>query len=62
MFLTCCLSQYTVSLMLNFNFYFSSLVVCSNLSGLNLDGEISPAVGDLKDLQSMYCAPSLCIL
>ncbi|KAH9805051.1 LRR receptor-like serine/threonine-protein kinase ERECTA [Citrus sinensis] len=28
-------------------------VIALNLSGLNLDGEISPAVGDLKDLQSI---------
>jgi hypothetical protein len=27
---------------------------CSNLSGLNLQGEISPAVGSLKSLVSMY--------
>ena len=27
---------------------------CSNLSGLNLGGEISPAVGSLKSLVSMY--------
>jgi hypothetical protein len=27
---------------------------CSNLSGLNLEGEISPAVGSLKSLVSMY--------
>ncbi|KAL7243553.1 hypothetical protein ACSBR1_015868 [Camellia fascicularis] len=25
-----------------------------NLSNLNLGGEISPAIGDLKNLQSMY--------
>lgn len=30
------------------------LLLCSNLSGLNLDGEISPAIGNLKGLQSMY--------
>lgn len=54
--LTCCLSQFTVSWMLNVvSFY------CRNLSGLNLDGEISPAIGDLKDLLSMYCTLSLCI-
>ncbi|KAJ8442808.1 hypothetical protein Cgig2_016274 [Carnegiea gigantea] len=29
-------------------------VTCRNLSGLNLDGEISPAIGDLKNLLSMY--------
>jgi hypothetical protein len=30
---------------------------CRNLSGLNLEGEISPAVGSLKSLVSMYgCA------
>lgn len=28
-------------------------VIALNLSGLNLDGEISPAIGDLKDLQSI---------
>ncbi|XP_015884398.3 LRR receptor-like serine/threonine-protein kinase ERECTA [Ziziphus jujuba] len=28
-------------------------VVALNLSGLNLDGEISPAIGNLKDLQSI---------
>lgn len=26
---------------------------CSNFSDLNLDGEISPAIGDLKSLLSM---------
>lgn len=30
---------------------------CSNLSGLNLEGEISPAVGALKSLVSMYGMP-----
>ncbi|KAF8376910.1 hypothetical protein HHK36_030280 [Tetracentron sinense] len=30
-----------------------SLKTKSNLSGLNLDGEISPAIGDLKDLLSI---------
>ncbi|KAJ0090741.1 hypothetical protein Patl1_13763 [Pistacia atlantica] len=34
-------------------------VIALNLSGLNLDGEISPAIGDLKDLLSMYCTQSL---
>lgn len=31
------------------------LLLCcsSNLSGLNLDGEISPSIGNLKDLVSM---------
>ena len=29
-------------------------VICRNLSGLNLDGEISPAIGGLKNLLSMY--------
>lgn len=33
------------------------ICVCSNLSGLNLDGEISPAIGNLKRLQSMYSSP-----
>jgi hypothetical protein len=28
-------------------------VLCSNLSNLNLGGEISPAIGDLRNLQSM---------
>jgi len=37
------------------NFY---LLCDSNLSGLNLDGEISPAIGDLKGLVSMYCSIS----
>lgn len=31
-------------------------MICSNLSGLNLDGEISPAVGELKFLLTMYCS------
>ena len=32
---------------------------CSNLSGFNLDGEISPAIGNLKDLLTVYCSFSL---
>ncbi|KAF7149111.1 hypothetical protein RHSIM_Rhsim03G0172700 [Rhododendron simsii] len=32
----------------------SLAVVALNLSNLNLGGEISPAIGDLKNLQSMY--------
>lgn len=28
----------------------------SNLSGLNLEGEMSPAIGNLKDLTSVYCS------
>jgi len=31
-------------------------VLCSNLSNLNLGGEISPAIGDLRNLQSMWAA------
>ncbi|KAG6772535.1 hypothetical protein POTOM_023948 [Populus tomentosa] len=31
-------------------------VVALNLSGLNLEGEISPAIGNLKDLTSVYCS------
>lgn len=30
------------------------LVTCRNLSSLNLGGEISPSIGDLRNLQSMY--------
>lgn len=30
------------------------LVACRNLSSLNLGGEISPSIGDLRNLQSMY--------
>lgn len=33
-------------------------MIFSNLSGLNLDGEISPAIGELKFLLTMYCSPS----
>jgi hypothetical protein len=32
-------------------------MICSNLSGLNLDGEISPAIGDLKSLLTLYSSP-----
>jgi hypothetical protein len=34
-------------------------MICSNLSGLNLDGEISPAIGDLKSLSTLYCSPTI---
>ena len=39
-----------------FLFMFGLFCCFSNLSGLNLDGEISPAIGNLKDLTSMYCS------
>ena len=35
-------------------FWFAPIFFGSNLSGLNLDGEISPAIGNLKSLVSMY--------
>jgi len=39
-----------------FLFMFGLFCCYSNLSGLNLEGEISPAIGNLKDLTSMYCS------
>lgn len=41
---------------LMFLLHFGWWGLCRNLSGLNLDGEISPAIGDLKSLISVYSA------
>lgn len=52
---------FTIFLVIELRYFFFSFLMFSfgfldsrNLSNLNLGGEISPAIGDLKNLQSMY--------